>query len=130
MPQYSVVSLVDITRTNPVRSELDTRLLSQQANFNSLVQAIGLRANVEWTHDPAKHTGALPHPFNGKGTYWLWTFSVEQEDIFSDSQGPTGLLTADLHNVPVIAGLDETVDLDPAAFSTQGNHMNIWIFLL
>lgn len=129
MPQYSVVSLVDITRTNPARSELDSRVLSQQANFNSLVQAIGLRSNVEWTQDPVKHVGALPDPFDGRGTYWSWTFSAEREDVFSNSQGTTGLLTADLHNVPVITGLDETVDVDPAVFLTQGAQMNIWVFL-
>ena len=58
MPWYSIISLVDITRTNPSRDEVDKKMLAQQANFNSLIQAIGLRSNVEWEQDPIKHTGS------------------------------------------------------------------------
>ena len=103
MPQYSLVSLVDITRTNPHRSETDNTKLSQQANFNSLIQAIGLRSNIEWNVDPVKHQGALPYPFNGRGTYWTWWFSVDGEDLFLDGTDPVALLKQDLQNVPIIS---------------------------
>jgi len=127
---YKITSLVDITRTNPNRSETDTTLLSQQANFNSLIQAIGLRSNVEWDHDPIKHNGALPEPFDGRGVYWTWAFTVERDDVFLKGDDPAGLLIEDLHNVPVIADLEETVDLEPAVFQTQGPRINIWVFEL
>ena len=52
MPRYKIITLVDITRTNPDRSERDQLKVSQQANFNSLIQAIGLRSNVDWERDP------------------------------------------------------------------------------
>lgn len=126
MPTYCITSLVDITRTNPHRSEADTVKLSQQANFNSLVQAIGLRSNVEWDHDPVCHTGALPYPFDGRGTYWTWQFVVEREDVFLHNADPVGLLNTDLHNVPVLAGLSETIDIAPPAFQSQGDCINIW----
>jgi hypothetical protein len=54
MPRYQIVTLVDITRTNPTRSETDQHLLAQQANFNTLLQSIGLRSNVEWAVDPVE----------------------------------------------------------------------------
>lgn len=127
MPTYQIISLVDITRTDPARSETDKAVLSQQANFNSLVQAIGLRSNVEWEHDPVKHTGALPDPFDGKGTYWIWEFSVEREEVFLKDQNPVGLLVDDLHNVPVAASLEETVDLHPPAFQSHGTCKNITV---
>lgn len=125
MPMYRIISLVDITRTNPGRSETDKLKLSQQANFNSLVQAIGLRSNVEWEQNPIKHTGALPVPFEGRGTYWTWDFYVEREDVFLKDDNPVGLLLEDLHNVPVLSGLEETVNINPAAFQTQGQQQNI-----
>jgi hypothetical protein len=126
MPTYRIMSLVDITRTNPHRSETDTMLLSQQANFNSLIQAIGLRSNVAWEQDPIRYEGSLPHPFEGRGAYWSWEFTVEREDIFFNENGPVGLLIEDLHNVPIITNLTETVDIDPAVFQTRGSRINIY----
>jgi hypothetical protein len=125
MPTYQITSLVDITRTNPHRSETSTVKLSQQANFNSLIQAIGLRSNVEWEQDPTRLEGALPYPFDGRGAYWTWEFTVEREDVFLNNDDPVSLLIKDLHNVPVLSGLDETVELHPSAFQTQGSRINI-----
>ena len=121
MPQYSIVSLVDITRTNPNRNDTDQIKLSQQANFNSLIQAIGMRSNVDWTQDPTKHQGALPYPFDGRGTYWTWWFSVEREDVFLDGNDPVALLKQDLQNVPIISGLEESIDIVPSIFQTGIN---------
>lgn len=130
MPTYQIVSLVDITRTNPARDETDSFRLSQQANFNSLIQAIGLRSNIEWEHDPVKQEGSLPEPFDGKAAYWTWTFFVERDEVFVRDNNPVGLLLDDLHNVPIIDNLEETVDLQPAVFQTQGHRINIWVFEL
>jgi hypothetical protein len=38
------------------------------------------------------------------------------------------LLKQDLHGVPVIDQLNNTADIDPAVFQTQGNNTNIWIY--
>lgn len=127
MPWYSIISLVDITRTNPSRDEVDKKMLAQQANFNSLIQAIGLRSNVEWEQDPIKHTGSLPLPFEGRGTYWTWDFYVERDEVFLEDDDPVGLLKQDLQTVPIIVNLDETIDITPAIFQTLGNQANIWV---
>jgi hypothetical protein len=118
---------VDITRTNATRSETDEKRIAQQANFNSLVQAIGMRSNVEWREDPAKHDGRLPAPAQGRATHWIWTFEVERVDTFRKDQDPVGLLLDDLHGVPLIDGLNNSVIIDPAMFQTKGNKINIWI---
>ena len=60
MARYEIITVVDITRTNPARDETDRVKLGQQANFNCLVQAIGMRSNVTWVLDPESHTGRLP----------------------------------------------------------------------
>ena len=127
MPRYQIVTLVDITRTNPTRSETDQHLLSQQANFNTLLQSIGLRSNVEWTVDPTECKGILPHPLEGKANYWTWTFEVERDEVFNKDGDPVGLLLDDLHGVPIISQLNNSVDIDPPVFQTQGPNTNIWV---
>jgi hypothetical protein len=127
MPRYQIVTLVDITRTNPTRSETDQHLLAQQANFNTLLQSIGLRSNVEWTVDPTECKGILPHPLEGKANYWTWTFEVERDQVFTKNEDPVGLLLDDLHGVPIIGQLNNSVDIDPPVFQTQGPNSNIWV---
>ena len=126
MPRYQIVTLVDITRSNPSRSETDQYLLGQQANFNTLLQSIGLRSNVEWTTDPVETAGSLPYPLEGKANYWTWTFEVEREEVFAKDNNPVGLLLDDLHGVPIIDQLNNSVDIDPPVFQTQGPKTNIW----
>jgi hypothetical protein len=127
MPRYQIVTLVDITRTNPTRSETDQHLIGQQANFNTLLQSIGLRSNVEWTIDPVESAGSLPFPLEGKANYWTWTFEVEREDVFTKDNDPVGLLLDDLHGVPIIGQLNNSIDIDPPVFQTQGPNSNIWV---
>jgi hypothetical protein len=128
MPRYRIITLVDITRSNPNRSETDTLKLSQQANFNSLLQAIGLRANIVWIKDPLMKDGRLPEPADGKAVYWEWHFDVERDDVFLKDNNTTGLLEDDLNGVPIIAGLNNSVDIAPACFFSTGERQNIWIF--
>jgi hypothetical protein len=127
MPRYQIVTLVDITRSNPSRSETNQHLLGQQANFNTLLQSIGLRSNVEWAIDPIETAGSLPFPLEGKANYWTWTFEVEREEVFAKDNNPVGLLLDDLHGVPIIGQLNNSVDIDPPVFQTQGPKTNIWV---
>ena len=130
MARYRIVTLIDITRSRPVREETDKTLLGQQANFNSLLQAIGLRSNVEWLHDPKKHTGRLPEPATGKATYWTWEFDCERDEVFLQDDDPVYLLVHDLNHVPVITDLENSEDISPAAFQTQGNNINTWVTMI
>ena len=130
MQTYQVISLVDITRSRPDRNSINRLEIGQQANFNSLLQAIGLRSNVEWQIDPKCDNGRLPDPFDGKAAYWTWNFTVERDWVFQKETDPVGLLLDDLHGVPVIDGLNNTVLLTPSAFQTRGKGMNIWVYKL
>lgn len=130
MARYKIITLVDITRTNPTRAETDKLKLNQQANFNSLVQAIGLRSNVEWNHDPKLFTGALPDDIDGKANHWIWEVDVEREDVFLLDGNPVGLLVNDLHGVPVIDDLTNSVEITPAAFQTKGKNQNTWAYII
>ena len=130
MPRYRITTLVDITRTNATRSETDEKRISQQANFNSLIQAIGMRANVEWQTDPIKKDGRLPDHWKGQANYWIWEFDVERDEVFEQDGDPVYLLREDLNSVPVIAELDESIDLDPSAFITQGEKTNTFVEII
>lgn len=130
MARYKIITLVDITRTNPVRSETDATKLGQQANFNSLVQAIGIRSNVTWETDPIMKTGSLPRPIDGKANHWVWEFDVEREDVFLKDSDPVGHLLDDLHGVPIVDNLKNSTDFKFSAFITQGDHANIWITVI
>lgn len=130
MARYKIVTLIDITRADPDKRETEKLKLSQQANFNSLVQAIGLRSNITWSYDPRKFTGRLPDGIDGKATHWVWEFDVEREDVFLNNGDPAGLLKDDIHGVPIIDQLENSVDLTPAAFQTRNGHQNTWITII
>jgi hypothetical protein len=130
MARYKIITLVDITRSNPTRSETDQLKLGQQSNFNSLIQTIGLRGNLEWNNDPCDIHGALPFPLTGKARYWTWEFSTEREMLFHKEANPVGLLEDDLQGVPIIDNLNNTVEFKIPIFQTSGNNQNIWIEII
>jgi hypothetical protein len=125
MARYRITTLVDITRTNPQRTDHDPLHLAQQANFDSLIQSIGIRSNVEWDLDPEALEGKVPSGI--KATYWMWDFYAEREDIFRRDDDAAGLLVDDLNNVPIIGNLTNSVELTPSAFITKGENPNTWV---
>ena len=125
MARYQIITMVDITRTDPARDETDRVKLGQQANFNSLVQAIGMRSNVTWIRDPESHTGRLPGG-TGKANHWIWEFDAEREDVFLKQGDAVALLVDDLDGVPIVDRLNNTVELTPAVFRSRGDNINIW----
>ena len=130
MARYRIITLVDITRSQPARSETDKIKIGQQSNFNSLVQAINLRSNLEWKSDPRKHTGSLPDGIGGKAVHWIWDFDCERDEVFLKDNDPVGLLKDDLHGVPVVDLLENSVDLTPAAFQTRNGNQNTWLTII
>ena len=128
MARYKIFTFVDITRSNPLRQETDKIKLGQQSNFNSLIQAIGLRANVDWQQDPAMNTGRLPHPMIGKANHWVWEFETERDYLFLKDSDPVGLLLEDLNGVPIVTDLNNSVDITPAVFRTLGENPNTWAY--
>ena len=125
--RYQITTLVDITKTNPPRGSTDLTVLGQQSNYNTLIQTIGLRANIVGSVDPVKQTGRLPAPFSGKGAYWIFEFEVEREGVFEQDGDPVALLRADLEGVPVVIGLQDTVKFKLPIFQNDGNLNNTHI---
>lgn len=130
MQRYRITTLVDITRSQASRSETDRIKVGQQSNFNTFLQTIGLRANIEWHQDPEKHKGRLPEPFEGKASYWVWEFDVERDDVYLKGNDPTGHLKEDLQAVPVINDLENDTDIVPSAVQTSGSNINTWVEII
>jgi hypothetical protein len=127
MERYKITTLVDITRSKATRTETDRLKIGQQANFNSLIQAIGIRANIEWDTDPKFLDGRLPDFIQGSGSYWIWEFYTERDSVFAKGNDSVFLLKEDLQGVPIINRLNNTVEIFPAIFQTKGTNQNIWI---
>ena len=130
MQRYKIISLVDITRSRPSRTEVDRVKVGQQANFNSLLQAIGLRSNIEWDSDPVEFNGRLPENIDGKAVHWVWEFIAERDQVFQKDLDPVGLLLDDLHGIPVVTGLNNSAELIPPMFQTKNNNQNTWVYLI
>lgn len=130
MERYRLITLVDITRSGASRSETDKIKIGQQANFNSLIQTIGIRSNIEWTKDPVKDNGRLPVGEQGKAVYWTWEFITERDDVFKEGDNKAFLLLRDLHGVPIVDLLENSVDLTPPVFQTLGDRINTWVEII
>ena len=128
--RYQLITLVDITKTNPPRGTTDPTTLGQQSNYNTLIQTIGLRANIDYSIDPVIATGRLPNPFTGKGAYWTFVFETEREGVFLKDADPVGLLTEDLNGVPIVGDLANTVTIEPAVFTTTGKNFNTRVTII
>jgi hypothetical protein len=130
MERYRLITLIDITRSGASRSETDKIKIGQQANFNSLIQTIGIRSNIEWNKDPEKENGRLPVGNEGKAVYWIWEFSTERDDVFKENDNKVSLLLKDLHGVPIVDLLENSADISPPVFQTVGDKTNTWIEII
>ena len=57
--------------------------------------------------------------FGGTQNVWLLSFVVEQSSVFANRDGDLGGLEDDIHNVPVITDLMESVSVNPAVFDSK-----------
>ena len=112
---FKLYTLVDITESGVHRGP-DRIAVRQQANYDSVIQVIGIRANVT-PGEVKQHEGSVSkHKFGsnykGKHKYWEMLFTIEY--------GATSIemLESDFDLVPILDQLNETIELDPAIFST------------
>ena len=136
-------TLFDITQTHvlnrnkPVGDDIGlwTQQRNSQANFDTILQCIGLRANPEIRKYPHKKYNTLAnHPKNefgflmGEDTdlwYWKFEFSVNQLSIYDTGDDPLGYLIQDCHEVPMLICGTEAIDL-PNFLDTTPELRNIY----
>ena len=123
MQIIEIKTLIDITSTGVNRHKTDSdKEFNQQKNYVTLLQCIGLRAIIDYQESPVSETIELKESkfgskYKGKHRVWTFRFTTDRLDSFVDDEGNSmGLLTADLHEVPVIKNLDETINISKAVF--------------
>jgi len=116
-------TLIDITETKQHRSRCaDKFLLDQQANFMSFFQTLSLRFNpyyenspevVEMTEAERKKLG-FGSKYNGTQKVWCFDFTFETVNTEFNEQE----VAEDFDLVPVIGGLNETIEINNNVFRT------------
>ena len=131
--KYIILTTVDITPTGVVINnskdyEVEFKR-NQQRNYDTLCQVVSLRANI---HDPEveQHNVSsadflFPNPnLPDEFACWSFTFYCDREDVFGENNRA---LLDDLHMVPIVPALNETVSQFPPYFISYGDLRNVYI---
>ena len=123
-------TLVDVTKTGVVSSSSSLER-NQQRNWETLVQVLGMRAQLLLLSGPEileldVTNSKFGKDFTGKKLVWLFKFGVEHEGIFSNETSSHGTLEHDFINVPIITGLKESVVITTPTFIVSGPQKNIY----
>lgn len=123
--KFKIDTLIDITETNVRRQDNDKFAYKQQANFQTLLQTIGLRCNINYDKSPT--FGELniakllfSDKYIGKQKMWTFYFEVEYQEALN-----IDMLNKDFDLIPIITGLEETINLNKALFRTTDKERNI-----
>ena len=123
--KFKIQTLVDITETGARRQSEDKFAYKQEANFQTVMQTIGMRVNLEYTKSPSFELISLEKSSFGDkyiGKQMLWTFDF---DIEFEGALTLEMLKNDFDLIPIITGLNETALLTKALFRTSGKDKNI-----
>ena len=123
--KFCIQTLVDITETRARRQDEDKFAYKQEANFQTVLQTIGMRTNLSYNKSPVFDNttiGKMSFCDKYKGKQQLWTFEFEVE---SEGALTLEMLNEDFDLIPIITGLNETVKLEQALFRTTPGERNI-----
>lgn len=82
----------------------------QQINFETIVQILSLRTQPTILAKPRiKVLSLSKFGVNKKGKVWVFTFSIEHDDVYTAWGKELGLLETDAEHVPMILKLNETI---------------------
>jgi hypothetical protein len=131
METIEIKTLLDITNTKVTRPNQGTaQEYDQFRNFTTLMQCIELRCIVTYDDLPTveeidvKDMG-FGSNFKGKHKVWTFRFRPDRKAAYDDEENPVGLLVHDIHEIPVIKSLTETINIDKAVFFTyESQHKN------
>lgn len=126
MEFIEIQTLIDITMTRVTRLSQGTQLqLDQQRNFTTLAQCIELRSIVSYDLGPTcekidiKNLGFGTN-YKGKNLIWTFRFRPDRSMVYVDDSGnPLGHLIDDLHEVPIIKNLTESINIDKPIFDIK-----------
>jgi hypothetical protein len=120
-----IQTLIDITETHVIRPKQgSTQELDQQRNFNTLKQCIEIRSIISYDTAPtfdSKDIKDLGFGSKYKGKHKIWTFRFvpDRSGVYSNGLDEVGCLLDDLHEIPIIKNLTETINIDKAIFDLK-----------
>jgi hypothetical protein len=128
--EFRIDTLIDITETNARRQDNDKFAYKQQANFQTLLQTLGLRVNIFYDNSPtfgeiSTSKFNFSDKYIGKQNIWTFHFYIEYEGGLT-----LDTLIKDFDLIPIITGLNETINTDKALFRTTGKDKNITFTVL
>ncbi len=118
-------TLIDITNSRTNRFPRVTPLeQNQQRNFVTLKQCVELRSNISYETDPTYETKDIKNmgfgtQHKGKHIVWTFRFSPDRPGVYSDDINEIGCLIDDIHGVPVIENLKESINIGKAIFDLK-----------
>lgn len=127
--KYRLYTTVDIRHTGQYKYEYGKEHLQwKEQNFNTVLQTLGLRANISFDIDPILFCAVGSSiGFNTDAIIRIWQFDfyTENNDAYQKGLDPVGLLLDDFELVPFISGLDESMTQNYDIFVTSGPSKNI-----
>lgn len=137
MELIEIKTLIDITNTNLKRPNTSADLESNQhRNWTTFLQCIGLRCIITYDKNPVISEidikdMSFGSKYKGKQKVWTFRFSTDRNDSYLDNGNKIGLLLNDLHQVPIIENLNESINIPKAVFDiNDSNWCNTVVTLL
>jgi hypothetical protein len=118
MQTIEIKTLIDITETKVSRPNQGSALAhDQHRNFTTLKQCIEIRSNISYDFSPNMEIVDVKElGFKGKHAVWTFRFNPDRSGVYSDGSNEIGELFNDVHEVPVIEKLTETINIEKAIF--------------
>jgi len=122
MQTIEIKTLVDITNTKVARPNQGTPLEhDQHRNFVTMKQCAEIRSNILYDFSPEMQIVDIKDmgfgsKYKGKHAVWTFRFSPEREGVYINDKGEIGCLYEDIHGVPVVEKLTETINIEKAIF--------------
>ena len=99
---------------------------NQQRNLDTILQLIGMRTQIFEISDP-ELVADIPEEFTWAGDrarVWRFTFEIEPQSQWTVDNDEFWILKNDSDRTPMLAGLAETVAMEPWLVA-QGHNINI-----
>ena len=124
-----ICTLIDITKTSVTRPSQGSQLeIDQNRNFTTLSQCTELRSIMSYSNPPNMEVIDLKglgfgSEYKGKHRVWTFRFIPDRSGVYRDNEGNNiGLLLNDVHAVPVIKNLTESINIGVAIFDLKDSN--------
>lgn len=126
MEIIEIKTLVDITQTKVDRLTQGSQLeMDQNKNFNILRQCLEMRSVIAYDEKPSVETVDIKNlgfgsSYKGKHSVWTFVFTPDRENVYLTENGDQiGYLVDDIHEVPVIQNLKESINITRSIFDCK-----------